>query len=257
MTGRALSIGVAAALGPAAIAGIAPLVEARGFTSLWVNDTPNADALAALAAAASVTSTLRLAVGVLPVDRRSPAEISAAIAGLPTDRLVIALGSGAGGPGSLDRVRDAVQSLRRTDPDVALIVGALGPKMRRLGAEFADGLLLSWLSPSLASVQAEELHDVDPAARAILYARAAVDADAVARLERESAQYASYPNYAANFRRLHLDPSETVLLPDTLSSAGRAYLDAVDELVLRAITPDDDPASLARFVDRAADLLVK
>ena len=105
MTRGAVSLGVAGSLGPDAIARIAPEVERAGFHTLWVNDTPDGDALAALAAAAGVTERLHLATGVVPVDRR-PASVIAADAAslsLPLDRVTIGIGSGMALQGALAR----------------------------------------------------------------------------------------------------------------------------------------------------------
>ncbi|HAQ60275.1 MAG TPA: hypothetical protein DCR63_08010, partial [Microbacterium sp.] len=71
----AVSIGLAASAGPDLVRGLAPTIEAAGFSALWVNDVPGADALPVIAAAAAVTERLVVATGVLPVDRRPTDEI--------------------------------------------------------------------------------------------------------------------------------------------------------------------------------------
>ncbi len=70
MTG-ALSLGVAAALDHRIIAELAPRMEAAGFASLWVNDTPGADALAALRVAADATERLTLVTRLLTEELRA------------------------------------------------------------------------------------------------------------------------------------------------------------------------------------------
>ena len=254
MTG-ALSIGVAAAVGPALAARLAPVVETAGLHALWVNDTPGHDALEVLAAAARETEALVLATGVLPVDRRGPDEILDRIAalGLPEERLVLGIGSGARREGALSLVTDAAADLQ-TGTRARVVVGALGPKMRARGAEASDGVLLSWLTPDVAARQAAEAHSIAPRAHAALYVRAALDAGAVARLEEETARYASYPAYAANFARLAMEPSATVVAPDGADARIAAYRAAVDEVVLRAITAHDEADDYARFVEAAAAL---
>src|SRR5690606_1702741 len=152
-----VSIGVAGAIGPETIARIAPAVEAAGFHALWVNDTPDGDALAGIAAAARVTATLTLGTGVIPVDRRSVAEIVHAARHLPQDRLGLGMGSGTARTGALSRTRQAVAELRE-HTSARVLVGALGPKMRTLATRDADGPLLSWLTPAAARVQAAEAH---------------------------------------------------------------------------------------------------
>lgn len=249
-----ISLGVAGSLGPDAIAQLAPAAERAGFHALWVNDTPGGDAVAALAAAARTTERLVLASGVVPVDRRPPERIVADVrdAALPTDRVVLGIGSGAARAGSLGRVAAAVERLR-DGLGVRVVVGALGPRMRRLGAGSADGVVLNWLTAAAAGEQARELHEIAPDTHVALYVRTAVDPAARARLDDETARYASYPNYAANFARLGIAASDTVVADGTAYEAGLpAYRDAVDEVVLRAITPHDDIGDYLAFIDRTA-----
>ena len=65
-----------------------------GRDSFWVNDTPGADSLERLAAAACVTSRIRLGTGVIPLDRRPAGEIIARVRelALPTERLILGVG---------------------------------------------------------------------------------------------------------------------------------------------------------------------
>lgn len=248
-----LSLGVAAAIGSDIAARIAPAAEAAGLHALWVNDVPGHDALAVLAAAARTTDRLVLATGVLPVDRRSPGEILDRVSalGLPSHRLVLGIGSGALSVGAVDRVTDAATALRAAS-GARVVVGALGPKMRRRGAEASDGVLLSWLTPGLAERQASEAHDLAPSAHIALYVRAALEPAAAGRLEEETARYASYPAYAANFARLGIAAADTVVVSDGAGATVAAYRASVDEVVLRAITRGDDTAAYLRFIEAAA-----
>jgi alkanesulfonate monooxygenase SsuD/methylene tetrahydromethanopterin reductase-like flavin-dependent oxidoreductase (luciferase family) len=257
-----VSIGVPGALGPEAVRVLAPRVEAAGFAGLWLNDSPQGDALAGLAAAAEATEHLRLATGVLPVDRRPAETILADLrrTAVPQARLALGIRSGQIPRGAVERVAEAV-SILRDGTAAAVFVGALGPRMRRLGAEQADGVLLSWLPPDVAARQATELRDAGGRApgqppRIALYVRTAVDEAAQPVLEREAAQYASYPAYAANFARLGIRAMDTTLpRPGGDLAAGVAAYGDVDELVLRAITPTGSLDDLLSFVDRAAALL--
>ncbi|GAB2851890.1 LLM class flavin-dependent oxidoreductase [Microbacterium insulae] len=244
-----LSLGVAAAVGPALAEQLAPAVEAAGFHALWVNDTPGHDALDVLAAVARVTERLVLATGVLPVDRRAPHEILERVhaLSLPTNRLVLGIGSGAGASGALARMTDAAAALR-AGTDARVVVGALGPKMRRTGAAASDGLLLSWLTPDIAAAQADEARRVTRATRVALYVRAATDAGAAAKLGEETARYAGYPAYAANFARVGIEPDETTIAPGDARARLAEYRSAVDEVVLRAIVPDETLDAYERFV---------
>jgi len=253
-----MSIGVAAGLGPELVAQLAPVIEQAGFHALWVNDTPGADSLAVLAAAAGATTRLTLATGVVPLDRRPPAEIASALDArrLPQDRLVLGVGSGGTTIGALTLVRDSVAELRGMI-SARIVVGALGPKMRRLAVDASDGVLLSWLTPDAAREQSAEARAAASDAHVALYVRTALDPATHRRLHVEKHRYASVPAYAANFARQRAHVDETVLdagshpIEDLL---GR-YRAAVDEVVLRAITPDDTLADCLRFVDAAAELL--
>ena len=235
-----VSIGLPGATDHAVIARVAPRIEELGFRALWLNDTPQGDSLEGLAVAASVTTRLVLATGVIPLDRRPAAEIAGSLSGLPLDRLEI--GVGAGGPtDALSRVRDGVTLLRRSTP-AAILVGGLGPRMRALGAELADGLLLNWLTPEAAAAQRSAL--VEPVST-ILYARAALDPDALPALEAEAARYGSYPPYAANFERIGASPLQTTI---TDRAGIRRYLGAVDELVLRVVTREQTLEAYEEFL---------
>ena len=251
MTGEPglLSIGLAAAAGADVASHVAPAMEAAGFHALWVNDTPGHDALEVLAAAARTTEHLVLATGVIPVDRRPPAQILDRVAALdlPAERLVLGIGSGARAPGALARVQDAAAVLRAATA-ARIVVGALGPKMRGVGVQASDGVLLSWLTPDLAERQAAEAHDVAPATHVALYVRAALDPAAVPRLEDESGRYAGYPAYAANFARLGITAAQTTIGPADAATRFAAYRAAVDEVVLRAITATEDVDAYLRFV---------
>ncbi|MBW4043038.1 MAG: LLM class flavin-dependent oxidoreductase [Acidobacteria bacterium] len=257
-----VSIGVPGALGPDAVRVLAPRIERAGFTGLWLNDTPQGDSLAGLAAAAEVTTHLRLATGVVPIDRKPAPALLADLrrTGVPEARLTLGIGSGQLRRGAVDAVAKELLTLRG-GTGAAVVVGALGPRMRRLAAEHADGALLSWLTPEVAATQAQELREAGRQAqgerpRVALYARTIVDEASRPVLEREAAQYASYPAYSANFERLGIAAMDTTLplSGGDLASGVAAYGD-VDELVLRAITPTGSLDDLLTFVDRAGALL--
>ncbi|MDR7111519.1 alkanesulfonate monooxygenase SsuD/methylene tetrahydromethanopterin reductase-like flavin-dependent oxidoreductase (luciferase family) [Microbacterium trichothecenolyticum] len=248
----ALSIGIAAAAGAEVGARVAAAAEAAGLHALWVNDTPGHDALAVLAAAAGATERLVLATGVLPIDRRTPDDILARAAGLPADRLVLGIGSGQLRHGAVDRVTDAATALR-AGTEARVVVGALGPRMRRTGAEASDGLLLSWLTPEIAADQARHAHELARTAHVALYVRTAVDPDAIPALDEEAQRYAGYPAYAANFARLGVQAAETVIRPAALRDRIAAYRAAADEVVLRAITASGSLDEHLRFIDAVAE----
>jgi alkanesulfonate monooxygenase SsuD/methylene tetrahydromethanopterin reductase-like flavin-dependent oxidoreductase (luciferase family) len=225
---------------------LAPRIERLGFSALWLNDLPNGDSLAGLRVVAAETSTLRLATGVIPLDRR-PAD-TLDLDGLPADRTTIGIGSG-GAPRPLALVADGLATLRR-GTRAPIVIGALGPRMRRLAAEQADGVLFNWLTPGAAADAVAELRAAagERRVRAVLYVRTIAEEAARPVLEREAERYDRIPSYAANFERLGIRAIET-----TLAVGNRLdEFDVVDEVVLRAITPNGTLAELERFVEEAA-----
>jgi alkanesulfonate monooxygenase SsuD/methylene tetrahydromethanopterin reductase-like flavin-dependent oxidoreductase (luciferase family) len=253
-----VSIGVAAAIGAELIGRLAPEIESAGFHSLWVNDNPGADSLAVLEAAADATSSLTLATGVLPVDRRPPAEILGALEArrLPRERLMLGIGSGARSRGALALVSEAAAELRSVAAS-RILVGALGPRMRRLAVSEADGVLLSWLTPDAAREQSAEARAAASGPHVALYVRTALDPASQRRLHIEKHRYASIPAYAANFTRQRAHVDETVLDAASHDVSDRIgiYREALDDVVLRAITPADTLEDYLRFVNQAKALL--
>lgn len=248
----AVSIGLAGATDASFVQSLAPRIERLGFSKLWLNDTPGGDSLAGLRVAAGATDGLGLATGVIPLDRR-PAD-TLDLAGLPAERTTIGVGSGRVAH-PLALVERGIETLRAAS-DAAIVVGALGPRMRRLAAEQADGVLFNWLTPAAAAEATRELRAAaaarsGPAPRSVLYVRTITDADARRALQREAERYEAVSAYAANFDRLGMRALDATL------AEGEHLIDfdVVDEVVLRAITPTGSLAELEAFVERTADWL--
>jgi alkanesulfonate monooxygenase SsuD/methylene tetrahydromethanopterin reductase-like flavin-dependent oxidoreductase (luciferase family) len=242
----AVSIGLIGTTDARDIRSLAPRIERLGFSGLWLSDVPRGDSLAGLRVAASVTETLGLATGVIPLDRRPAASLD--LTGLPTERTTLGIGSGAARH-PLRLVDSGIETLRGAT-EASVVVGALGPRMRRLAAERADGVVFNWLTPAAAESAMSELHDAarDRSVRGVLYVRTIAEPDARAALEHEADRYGSVPSYAANFERLGIRAIDA-----TIDDAERlAAFDVVDEIVLRAITPTGSLAELERFVEEVA-----
>lgn len=242
----AVSIGLIGTTDARDIRSLAPRIERLGFSALWLNDVPGGDSLAGLRVAASATESLRLATGVIPLDRRPVSSLD--LTGLPAERTTLGIGSGAARH-PLRLVEQGIEELRRAT-EASVVVGALGPRMRRLAAERADGVLFNWLTPAAAASAMSELRDAagPHSVRGVLYVRTIAEPDARATLEREAERYASVPSYAANFERLGIRPIDATLH----DAEGLAAFDVVDEIVLRAVTPTGSLAELERFVEETA-----
>lgn len=251
------SFGIAGALAHDIVRDIAPRLERAGFSTLWVNDTPSGDSLESLAAAAEVTPRLRLATGVISVDRRPAEEIIATVRRLqlPERRLTIGIGSSAP-PSPLSRIASSIDALRASLA-CDVMVGALGPKMRTLAVTRADGALLNWLTPAAAR---EAVADKDRAveenagssARMALYVRTSLGEPARTRLEGEAGRYEGIPSYAANFQRLGVRAIDTTVLsdhPQGIRDGIARYDGTLDEIVIRAITANDSIDDYVALID--------
>lgn len=244
------------------VTAIASRAEELGIDSLWVNDTPGGDSLARLEAAASVTSSLRLATGVISVDRKPAGQIIEEVQrrNLPLDRLTIGIGS-ASPPSPLGRMKENLDLLRKS-LGVPVVVGSLGPKMRRLGAERSNGLLFNWLTPQFALETSNEMR-IQAAAvgnapvESATYVRTALGRDALARLMDEAARYSFIPAYAANFRQLGITAMETAVKGDTREEIVQgidAFDGTVDHVIVRAITSTDDLNHYVRLLEAISPL---
>src|SRR5262245_36414417 len=187
----ARGFGIAGTLDHEIVSELAAAAEDLRFSTFWANDTPNGDGLASLAVAASRTSTIRLGVGVIPIDRKGAQEIVGQIKrlALPEDRLTIGIGSGGLFKGSLDAVWDAARELK-SGLRARVLIGSLGPKMTALGGSGADGALLNWLTPEYAVTSAQIVRDAasragHPATHVSAYIRVALGHDALIALKAE------------------------------------------------------------------------
>lgn len=256
MTAR-LAIGLLGALPRDAVVDLARATEAAGFDAFWLNDGPGDDSLGKLAAVAEATS-LRLGVGVIPLDRMPAPDIAGRVRelGLPLDRLRIGVGAGASREGSVVRVRDGVAHLR-DELGAPVVVGALGPRIRELAARESDGIVFNWLTPDTARAAMADLRSAAAGrdAEGVLYVRTIVESGAREKLAKEASRYARVPAYAANFDRHGIDPLDTTLdFSEPVAAVRRftAFRDTVDELVFRVVTPANDPGELLAAIPAVA-----
>lgn len=254
--------GVAGGLDLGIIEVLAREAEALGYRTFWVNDTPAGDGLAALAEVASVTKTMRLGVGVVPLDRQPAEQIATRVQalGLPLERLTLGVGSG-GSPGGPERVRAGVVTLRRLLGDeLALTVGALGPRMCKVAGEVADGVLLNWLTAEAAQVSAAVVMAAASVSgrrrpRVDGYVRSSIGDEGRERLRGEGERYASIPAYGAHFARMGVDPLGTAVAVDQaieIAAGLTSFGKVLDETVVRAVTGRETLADYQELLTAAA-----
>lgn len=252
-------LGIAGSLDHRIVEQVASAVEQAGYSSFWANDTPGGEGLASLAAAARVTDNIDLGVGVIPVDRTSPEQIAARLVelGLPLGRVIVGIGSGGAKSGTVELVRDAVVELKRLVP-VRVYVGALGPRMTRLGGELADGLLLSWLTPDSARHGAELVREAAAGAgrsapAIATYLRVSLP-EGEARLIEEANRYAGFPAYAAHFSRMGVTAADTTIsgIESDIQRRLGQFDGLLDEVVVRAIAAEETADAYLALVKAAA-----
>ena len=165
---------------------VAQRVEELGYESLWIADTGGPDPFVIAAAAAAVTSRVRIGTAVIPAYTRTPPVIASAAAScaeLAPGRFVLGVGassetivqawSGVPWRRPLARVRETVETVRailagersmidgktlssrgyrllmRTpSPPIPIHVGALMPPMLELAGAIADGVTLNMMPVS-------------------------------------------------------------------------------------------------------------
>ena len=249
--------GIAAAVDNETVKIVAEAAEEAGYSSFWVNDTPSADGLECLHEAASVTESIMLGVGVIPLGRRSAGSIADDVRRyeLPQDRLWLGIGS-PGPKGALDNARSGIASLH-DDLDCTVVLAALGPRMVELSGEIADGVLLNWITPSYTAASRERIEEAAREAGRdapiiMSYVRAGILPEAEDEIMVQAERYASSPAYAAHFERQGIDGHLTVLRGknSAILQAGIEEFEAVlDESVVRAITADDEPATILALLE--------
>lgn len=252
--------GVAGSLARPAVHAVAREAEAAGYHSFWTNDGPDGEGLAALHAAAEATHTIRLGVGVIPLDRRSPEHIAQRIGelDLPVERLTVGVGAG-GAPGGLARVRDGVLALRGLLA-ATVVVGALGPRTSRLAGRIADGLFIDWPTPAHARTVIEQIARVAaeasrPRPPVLGYVFTALGAAARQRLRAEADHYGAIAAYVAHFRRMDVTPDEATVGGDTAEQIQRglsAFTAVLDVTVVRATVGEDTVADHLDLLTAAA-----
>lgn len=232
------SIGLPSSTDHAVLRALAPRIEQLGFSALWLHDTANADALDGLRVVAEATTRLRLVAAVAPAIRKTLEH--ADFGGIPAERFMVAVGSGA----AQKPVEAVVNSLveLRAHTTAPVVTVAHDVRTSALASRASDGVVLAWLTPQLTAVTAATAaaaHRAERGTESVFhraaYVRALVDPAALAQLQGETSRDAGMANYAAQAERLGIDPLQvTARCP----ADAQAY-SGIDELVLRPITQHD------------------
>lgn len=240
------------------LASVAARVEAAGYRSVWVNNPPGEDGIGQLSKIAAATDRITLGTAVVPISAVPPDAILRRLdeTALPPERLRLGIGSGSGAT-PLDRMAEAVTYLRERTP-AEIVVGALGPRMRALGATLADAVLLNTVTPGLARAAAEEIRTHAktanrPVPGVYVNVLTGVGQAQIAELELSAAFLSRLPAYAAHFRRTGIRPEQTSIAASRLSELPRLlepWRDTVDEVVLVPVSADEE-APVRELADAA------
>jgi len=255
--------------------------ESAGYDTLFLPEISGREVFSTLAGLSRATYKIKVATGVIPISSRKPdvmAMGAATVSELSYGRMILGIGAGTPGPGSLVKLRRMVEFLRKALTGEAVDLGgdetfqlslppqpvpiwlsALGPKTMRLAGEIADGVLLNWCTPERVR-QARSL--VEEGAQAAgrdpqeitvaAYVRACVGQEpehALPVLKTAAYQYASIPHYRVQFEQMGF----------RAEAAAAAEGRVPDELVRAVcIMGDSVEASerLQKYRDAGADLPV-
>jgi len=259
-----LGFGLAGAAPIATIEALATAAEEYDFSSFWLSHPSPpipGTGLEALGRAAKVTSTIPLGIGVIPLADQSAEQILRSVADfqLPPSRFRLGIGSGTG-PRPIARVRHAAEFLRDR-LDCELTLAALGPEMLRLAGQYADCVLLNWLSPEYAGASSEVVRQAARDSgrkppRILAYVRVALGVGSDQRRDREAAMYAAVPQYSAHFARMGSTAYDVVIHarePREVANPLKRWRNTVDEVIVRALPGDDSIPATRAILDAARD----
>jgi alkanesulfonate monooxygenase SsuD/methylene tetrahydromethanopterin reductase-like flavin-dependent oxidoreductase (luciferase family) len=233
-----------------------------GYHSLWSNDEPAAPGLETLAHFAAGAPELELGVGVLPLHRHQPGQIAVEIdrLGLDPAKLWLGIGSGALHP-QIEVVQRSVAELRELLPrETRIVVGAMRPRLCRVGGGVADGVLLNWMLPAQAAQARRWVREGAKDARRTAplvasYVRVAAGAGSLRRLRDEEGFYRSINES----HHRHFEAMDVPLGSVGLAAATRAdvveglepYQSALDLPIVRVLA-DRETSALTAVAEAAA-----
>ena len=180
----AIGLGLDSRLGLSAaqLRDLAPLAKELGYESLWTNAGTDYDPIG-MCIAWNRLSGLPTGVSVVPIARNPPDVLALAARTaheLSDGGFVLGIGSGSVTDKPIRAVREYVEAVRKTAPQVQIAIGALGPQMLRLASTHGQAAALNWCTPEQVAWSRAQ---TGTKTRLVEYIRVSVDADiAAARL---------------------------------------------------------------------------
>ena len=243
----ARAFGIAATNDEAEVARIASTVERLGYSTFWTNDTPAADGLVVAAQAQEATSSIRIAIGVVAIDRRPPGELAKNLDRLDPGRVVVGIGAGFSDRPVAAAI-EAVHELRGLRSDFKIALAAMGPQMCRAAGRHADVVLLNWMSPDRINWAVERIKEGEasrskdlPPVETASYIRTVVAHEGEKLIAEEAQRYMAMPHYLRHFEAMGANPSSLGVVLNGGTSGLAPYEQVLDEAVVRALpqSPSD------------------
>jgi probable F420-dependent oxidoreductase len=223
-----------------------------GYSTIWLAG-PQLQNLDQIGTVVTATRNVRVASGILSVDRFDPAAVVAAHAELDAEypgRFIVGLG-GAHGPEPLRTLAgylDALDTVPPTVPAAARILAALGPRMLQLARDRAAGAYPLLVTPDYTA-QARSLLGPDAALVVGQFVIIEPDPEQARALARGPLGSMTAPGggYAANLRRMGFAEDEIAQLSNRLVDAVVAWgdLDAEGARVAAHLRAGADQVALS------------
>lgn len=254
------AFGIAAMSDQGGVARIASTVERLGYSTFWTNDTPAADGVGVASQAQEATSSIRIAIGVVAIDRRPPSELAKSLDRLDPARVLVGIGAGFSDR-PIAAVVQALQELRNLRPDFKIALAAMGPQMCRAAGRFADVVLLNWMTPERITwarkrikegeaSRAKDIHPVEVAS----YIRASVATNNGGLIAEEAARYMAMPHYHRHFDAMGADLASLGVVLDGDELGLAPYEEVLDESVVRALPRSaSDVDEILRIAEAASN----
>ena len=237
-------------------------LEGFGFSTIWLAGGPLKH-LGQIRAVADATRDVKVAGGIIPVDRFDAGSVAATWAEIEAahpDRFVVGLG-GAHGPRplrTLSAYLDTLDTVPPTVPATARVLAALGPRMLRLARERSAGAYPFMVTPGYTA-RARSLLGEDATLVVGQLAVVETDPERARELGREPLRFMTGRGgpYADSMRRMGFGDDEIDRLSDRLVDAMVAWgdpgavaarvteqLEAGADQVALSVVDDGPPGSL-------------